>query len=174
MGVLKAADFYYGAFLSALLNYAGKKPSLFDEIPKGKDRRIYRLTTQNSPQEYIIYTKYVNIQKNKSTDVRHWIFGFSSEELQKIIDLKQQGYDIKFAFICVQEDLKGCELAVVDYNRVLKCIGIEKGIKKTSYRINIKAFGKKHGLRMYGSGLSDKTDGRDTMLKLDRDALKDL
>lgn len=31
MGVLKVADFYYGAFLSALLNFGKKKPSLFDK-----------------------------------------------------------------------------------------------------------------------------------------------
>lgn len=45
MSVLKIADFYYGAFLSALLNYAGKKPSLFDQ---SSSRRIYRLTTDNT------------------------------------------------------------------------------------------------------------------------------
>ena len=31
MGVLTIADFHYGAFLSALLNYGKKKPSLFDK-----------------------------------------------------------------------------------------------------------------------------------------------
>ncbi len=57
MSVLKIADFYYGAFLSALLNYAGKKPSLFDQ---SSSRRIYRLTTDNTPKDYMIYTKLVD------------------------------------------------------------------------------------------------------------------
>ena len=30
-----------------------------------------------------------------------------------------------------------------------------------AYRINIKAYNKKHGLRMYGSGRSDKINGKD-------------
>lgn len=177
MGVLQACDFYYGAFLSALLNYAGKKPSLFDGVPQEKNRRVYCLTTQNSHQDYIIYTKYVKNNKNKKADLRHWIFTFTPEELQKTIVLKEQGYNLKFAFICAQEDLKDykdCELALVDYKDVLECTGIKKGIKGKSYRINIKALNGKHGLRMYGSGRNDKIDGRDNTVPVRRDALKDL
>lgn len=171
MGVLKPADFYYGAFLSALLNYAGKKPSLFDQSPS---RRIYRLTTQNSSCDYMIYTKYVNARENKCEDFDHWIFSFSAEEIQKMIELNQQGFSVKFAFICAQKDLKDCELALVDYKDVMDCIGLDKGIKASTYRINIKAIEGRHGLRMYGSGRSDKVRGQDNTIKVPRDALKDL
>ena len=171
MGVLKPADFYYGAFLSALLNYADKKPSLFDPSPS---RRIYRLTTEHSIQDYMIYTKYVNVRENKSDDFGHWIFSFSADEIQKMIDLDKQGFTVKFALICAKKDLKDCELALVDYEDVMDCIGLSKGIKASTYRINIKAIDGKHGLRMYGSGRSDKIHGRDNTLKVPRDALKDL
>lgn len=66
MSVLKIADFYYGAFLSALLNYAGKKPSLFDQ---SSSRRIYRLTTDNTPKDYMIYTKYVLARKTSQMNL---------------------------------------------------------------------------------------------------------
>lgn len=173
MSVLKVADFYYGAFLSALLNYAGKKPSLFDEIPKSNDRRIYRLTTQNNPRDYIIYTKYVAERKNKNDEFAHWIFPFSQEEIQKLAEFETLNYNVMFAFICVKSDLKDCELALVDYKDVMDCIGVKQGIKG-KYRINIKAINGKHGLRMYGSGRSDKVHGQDNTLRVPRDSLKNL
>ena len=57
MSVLKVADFYYGAFLSALLNYGKKKSSLFDRAANKDSRRIYCLTTENSTEDYIILRK---------------------------------------------------------------------------------------------------------------------
>ena len=51
---LKTFDFYYGAFLSALLNYGKQKPSLFD-VPPTDSRRVYRLTTENTANDYIIF-----------------------------------------------------------------------------------------------------------------------
>ena len=39
MCMLKISDFYYGSFLSALMNTAGKKPSLFDRT-ENDSRRI--------------------------------------------------------------------------------------------------------------------------------------
>lgn len=44
---LKETDYYYGAFLSALLNTPGGRPSLFDEI---NSRRIYRFETNNNEE----------------------------------------------------------------------------------------------------------------------------
>ena len=66
---LKAADFYYGAFLSALLNTPGGRPSLFDETGS---RRIYRLETNNNGECYY-FAKYVAAQKNKTETFNHWI-----------------------------------------------------------------------------------------------------
>lgn len=134
MSVLKIADFYYGAFLSALLNYAGKKPSLFDQ---SSSRRIYRLTTDNTPKDYMIYTKYVLARKNKSDEFDHWIFQFTEEEIQKLISMQKESQNVQLALICVKEGLKDSEIALVDYNMAMDCMGIGTGIK--SYRINIKA-----------------------------------
>lgn len=169
MSVLKVADFYYGAFLSALLNYAGKKPSLFDQ---SSSRRIYRLTTDNTPKDYMIYTKYVLARKNKSDEFDHWIFQFTEEEIQKLISMQEESQNVQLALICVKEGLKDSEIALVDYNMAMDCMGIGTGIK--SYRINIKAVDNKHGLRMYGSGRSDRLSGKDNTVKVPRDAMKSL
>ena len=59
---LKVADFHYGAFLSALLNTPGGRPSLFDETGS---RRIYRLETNNNSECYF-YAKYVKDTKHKN------------------------------------------------------------------------------------------------------------
>ena len=162
MSVLKAADFYYGAFLSALLNYAGKRPSLFGPPPHTDSRRIYCLTTDNSKQDYLIYTKYGTARKSKTERKDHWLFPF-----------QQQSGNTCVALICLKEDLKDCELAFLRYDVAADCLGIDE--KKSSYRINVIAIDNKHGLRVYGSGRERKTpDGKDNMLSVLRDTLKEL
>lgn len=170
MSVLKAADFYYGAFLSALLNYAGKRPSLFDNS-KTDSRRIYRLTTDKSKSDYLIYTKYTTARKNKADNKDHWIFPFTTLEIEKLMELQSQSQNACVALICVKDGLKDSELAFLDYASAEDCLGIGKGVG--SYRINVVAIDNKHGLRVYGSGRDRKTTtGADNMLVVSRDALK--
>ena len=59
---LKNTDFYYGAFLSALLNNPNGRPSLFDET---NSRRIYCLETNNNGECYF-FAKYVTARKSAS------------------------------------------------------------------------------------------------------------
>lgn len=173
MSVLKAADFYYGAFLSALLNYAGKRPSLFGPPPHTDSRRIYCLTTDNSKQDYLIYTKYGTARKSKTERKDHWLFPFTQAEVDKLVELQQQSGNACVALICLKEDLKDCELAFLRYDVAADCLGINE--KKSSYRINVIAIDNKHGLRVYGSGRERKTpDGKDNMFNVPRDALKEL
>jgi hypothetical protein len=169
MAMLKAADFYYGAFLSALLNYAGKKPSLFDET---ESRRIYKITTQNSTKDYIVFTKAVNEKKNKSNNFRHWSFRFTQDEVDTLQRLNLEFGNVKLSLICFTDDLSDGEIAFIDYSDAIECMGVTKNI--TPYRINIKVIKNKSGLRMYGSGRSDILDGKDNTIHLSRNALKDL
>lgn len=172
MSVLKAADFYYGAFLSALLNYAGKKPSLFDN-PQTDSRRIYCLTTDKCKQDYLIYTKYGTVRKSKAEAKDHWIFPFTQAEVDKLVELQRQSGNTCVALICLKDDLKDCELAFLRYDIAADCLGI--GRNNSSYRINVIAIDNKHGLRVYGSGRDRKTaDGKDNLLNIPRDTLKEL
>lgn len=172
MSVLKPADFYYGAFLSALLNYAGKKPSLFDSSTTDS-RRIYCLTTDKSKQDYLIYTKYGTVRKSKTEKKGYWSFTFTQYEVDKIVELQQQSGNACVALICLKEELKDCELAFLRYDVAADCLGISE--RKSSYRINVIAIDNKHGLRVYGSGRVRKNpDGKDNMVNVPRDALKEL
>lgn len=172
MSVLKPVDFYYGAFLSALLNYAGKKPSLFD-APTTESRRIYCLTTDNSTKDYLIYTKHGSVRKSKTGKKDHWIFPFTQAEVDKFVELQQQSGNACVALICLKEELKDCELAFLRYDDAADCLGIDE--KRSTYRINVVALDNKHGLRVYGSGRDRRTpDGKDNMLNVARDALKEL
>ena len=167
--MLKTTDFYYGAFLSVLLNYANKKPSLFD---KTDSRRIYRITTENSKKDYMIFTKAVNEQKNKANTFHHWIFNFTNDEIITLQKLHNEYGNVKVSLICFTDELKDGEVALIDYDQAMECMGVTKNI--VPYRLNIKAVGGKHGLKMYGSGRSDKLDGKDNTISLQRNALKAL
>ena len=165
---LKAADFYYGAFLSALLNTPGGRPSLFDETDS---RRIYCLETNNN-EECFLFAKYVKDRKNKTDRFSHWIFNFTDSEIEKLQELRAEKGNVKLVLICVKEGFSDSELAIVDYNEAIDCLGVHCGIK--AYRINVKAIENKHGLRIYGSGRSDKVDGKDNTLRVSRKELTQL
>ena len=96
----------------------------------------------------------------------------TEEEIQKLISMQKESQNVQLALICVKEGLKDSEISLVDYNMAMDCMGIDTGIK--SYRINIKAVDNKHGLRMYGSGRSDRLNGKDNTVKVPRDAMKSL
>ena len=165
---LKVQDFYYGAFLSALLNTTGSRPVLFDETGS---RRIYCLETDNMGECYV-FTKFVTQKKADAQKRWRWTFLFSPAEVEKIQELHQRKANVKLALICAKEGFAESELAVVDYNDAMDCLGIDKGVK--TYRISIKTMDNQHGLRMYGSGRSDKFQGRDNTLKVTRKALEEL
>lgn len=165
---LKVADFYYGAFLSALLNTPGGRPSLFDDTGS---RRIYRLETKNNEECYFL-VKYVTDLKNKNDTFNHWVFIFNPVEIKRLQELHREKGDVKLVLICVKEGFADSELAIISYEDAMDCLGIDAGVK--SYRINIKSYSKKHGLRMYGSGRSDKLNGKDNTLKVTRQELATL
>lgn len=165
---LRMNDFYYGAFLSALLNTSGSRPVLFDETGS---RRIYLLETNNAGECYV-FAKYVT---GKGADAKNrwlWTFNFTDAEVLRIQELYQVKGNVKLALICVKDGFADSELAVINYEEAMDCMGVEKGVK--NLRINIKTTGGQHGLRMYGSGRSDKINGKDNTLVVTRKALEEL
>lgn len=166
---LRALDFYYGAFLSALLNTSGNRPVLFEETGS---RRIYRMETNNMSECYI-FSKFVTKKEADAKGRWNWTFNFTDAEIVKIQSLYQKSGNVKLALICVKEGLVDSELAVIDYNEAMDCLGVNIGVKRC--RINIKTpEGKDYGLRMYGSGRSDKLHGKDNTLRVTRKILETL
>lgn len=71
--------------------------------------------------------------------------------------------------IWVKEGFSDSELATINYEDAMDCLGVETGVK--TYRINTNAYSKKHALRMYGSGCSDKLNGKDNTIKVTQQEL---
>lgn len=166
---LRAVDFYYGAFLSALLNTSGRRPVLFEETAS---LRIYRMETNNMRDCYVI-TKFVTRKEADAKGRWNWGFNFTDAEIERVQSLYQKSNNVKLALICVKEGLAESEIVVVDYVEAMDCLGVGIGVK--SYRINIKTpEGKEYGLRMYGSGRSDKLQGKDNTLRVTRKTLQEL
>ena len=92
-------------------------------------------------------------------------------EIEKIVELNKGGECLKLALICVSnESLQKSEIALIDYPTAVKCLGIDFNIN--TFRITVKTQTGKHGLKVYGSGHSDKLNGKDNTFVVNRNALK--
>ncbi|NUK29314.1 hypothetical protein HT574_04105 [Parageobacillus sp. VR-IP] len=172
MATIYKRDYFYGALLFALVN-GGLTPALFEK--PSDNRQIYEVTTnQNS---YIIYTKY-NTSPTGSKDFT-WSFPFSDNELEEIIKIYHENNKKKefiFAFICGQKQLSGYNqvIAIVYWDEFLECVDIEKEQIRGTARLSVKAVKGSPWLRIYGSKRADMLDGKDNMIKIERDRLADL
>lgn len=97
------------------------------------------------------------------------MFNFNPVEIKRLQNLYRVKGNVKVVLICVKEGFADSELAIINYEDAMDCLGVDAGVK--AHRINIKAYNKKHGLRMYGSGRSDKLNGKDNTLKVTRQEL---
>ncbi|MCA1180449.1 hypothetical protein MH050_09320 [Bacillus licheniformis] len=142
--MLAKADFYYGAFLSQLVN-SGFAPAIFENSEK---RRIYKLSTNYG--DYKVYTKYVSKQSNKGQN-RMWHFPFNLDEVNNI----QQDQSINmFAFICGVEDLVNSEIVILSREEFNQCIGV--GFKTENRRVSVKSEKGAWNHLVYGTGIELK------------------
>ncbi len=172
MSMVKKADYYYGAFLSSLLNSAGKKPSLF-ERSENDSRRIYVVNTENSSNPYVIFAKYASKGRSNDKGSCSWTFVFSDNEISRLTDLSKDRYAVRIALICAEEDLRGGEIALLTFGELDDCLGLTLGTAG-SRSVVVKRMERKHGLCLYGSGRAEQVDGRDNTLTIRRDAMNSL
>jgi len=171
MGILKTSDFYYGAFLSALLNTAGKKPTLIDRDEKSDSRRVYRLTTDSGTEDCTIFAKYLSTPTSSTIDGnQRWCFQFTNAEISTFQELYASNSNLKFVFICGNSPFHKSEIALIDYSQTVECLGLSL----RSHNINIIQMPNKHHLRIYGSGHDDKVKGSDNTIKISRRAIYQL
>ena len=171
MCMLKISDFYYGSFLSALMNTAGKKPSLFDRT-ENDSRRIYRVTTDGNPQDCVVYAKYLSRPSNITQDGarRRWSFQFSDAEMTILKELRAKNPRVKLALICgdMQKDAPGNgELALLDYGQAMDCLGEEM----QDHTVSVLRLARNRGLRVYGTGRDEKVNGKDNTIRIGRGEL---
>lgn len=144
--MLKKADFFYGAFLSKLVN-SGFAPAI---IENGDSRRIYKLATNYG--DYKVYTKYASKQANKGED-KLWNFTLTPEELNNIY---QDESINMFAFICGVEGMANSEVAILNRDQFRQCIGI--GYKTENRRVSILSEKGTWNYLVYGTGIELKVD----------------
>ncbi|GED18939.1 hypothetical protein [Kurthia gibsonii] len=146
--MLAKVDFYYGAFLSQLVN-SGFAPAIIENSDK---RRIYKLATDYG--DFKVYTKYVSKQANKGQN-KLWHFPFNTDELNNI--LQDESINM-FAFICGVADLVNSEIAILNREQFNECIGI--GFKTENRRVSVKSEKGARNYLIYGTGLELKVDAQ--------------
>jgi len=162
MPVFTKADFYYGAFLSLLIN-RDLNPVLIDNDRDLKRRRYSVITNIDSFEFYCKYSTSPSINKTR------WDFPFSPNETDVLIDLVTNGVDLTFAFICYDKNEKAQELAIVSLNEFLQCVELNT-YKDSTPRFSLVT--RKHSpyIFIYGNKLSDnnalaiKRNGLDALL----------
>lgn len=161
---INKADFYYGSFLTKIIDN-GNKPAL---ISKDNGRGIYKLTTDK--KEYIVYIKYATNRNKKHT---RWAFNYTDENIEEIETYINDDEIILFAYICTYRDLKNSEIAIAIIEELKQCIDPQCK-KNKSNRVTI--YKKPHSpvLRMYGTKLADIKDGEDNTVHLSRNRINEL
>ena len=157
------SDFYYGSFLSQLINN-GKTPA----IVESEDRRsIYSLTTDKG--NYTIYSKYVSTPRGRDNSCL-WNFIFTKDEVEAIKHYKDNGRKFLFALICGKKRLQESEFAVLTLDEARDCLGFN--YTTDTYRLTIKYEKRRKGLGLYGTSRSDRNhDGSDNTLRISREVL---
>lgn len=122
---LTKSDYYFGAFLSYMLNY-GVSPILLEK--PGETRRVYSLMTEQISCD--LFVKYA-VQTNpayKGTQYL-WHFNFSKREKEEIKNMKQAGKNMRFVFICsagVDRDYNKSEIVFANLDEVEACLDLNR------------------------------------------------
>ncbi len=159
------ADFYYGAFLSVLVNN-GINPAIVENGPK---RNIYAIATDKG--DYKIYTKYV---VNKDPKDTLWNVMFSTAEIQEINALTSKE-KLMFAFICAFKKVKSnnTEIALLNVDEIKECIDLNCKIN-SHFRISIRKIKHSPNLWVYGTHRACKRSGKDNTIKIPRKRILEL
>lgn len=124
MSIVRTADFYYGAALSALFNNSNKKISVA-LIMSDENRQLYNLTTDDS--ECRLFIKYRSGKTNtKTEDYYSWSFSLTDSDKNEIQTLVDEGNNLVLALVCGVEGLTDSELALLDKDETQQLIKLRK------------------------------------------------
>ena len=154
------SDFYYGAFLSVLINN-GINPAI---VELGDKRNIYDISTDRG--DYRTYTKYVVNSKPKDKLWNVIITKSEANEMNKLL---------LFVIICAHKQVKtnNTEIAVLYPKELKECIDLDCGINK-NLRLSIRKVKHSPNLYIYGTHRADKVAGRDNTIKIPRKSILEL
>ena len=145
---IAATDQYYGALLSVMCN-EGKAPMRLDREGERGAHRVYGLVGEDGRDRgHSLFAKYVRAADNMREGYDRWTFYFSEAEVDALMRLRERGRRVWAALICWKG--KGGEVALLDCDQVLDCLGVSIGARSKS--VTIQRFAGKRGLRAYGTG----------------------
>lgn len=157
------ADFYYGAFLSVLVNN-GINPAI---VGIGDKRNIYDVSTDNG--DYRMYTKYV---VNSNPKDKLWNLMITESEADEMNRLISENDSLLFIIICAYKQVRtnNTEIAALYPSELKSCIDLDCKINK-NLRLSMK-----HSLNLsiYGTHRADKIEGEDNTIKIPRRRILEL
>ncbi|GAA4654475.1 hypothetical protein GCM10023142_16130 [Anaerocolumna aminovalerica] len=135
MPKLKKSHFYYGAILDAIFQYnEDASPALI--LNDEDTRQAYKILTNTSRQECIVFFKYASQPKafNRNENYSSWLFTFSDDDKERIYNYYNNDHLPVFIYLlCSKKELKNSEIVVLKYDEFLKVednksitIGVEK------------------------------------------------
>ena len=161
---LTREDFFCGAFLSYLLNN-GIVPALFEERID-LNRKIYDFTTDKG--DFRVYVKFSENPASKSDQKNSsiWNFPFTENQIDELKNVKCDGRQMYFAFVCGKTALNKSEIAIIPDYTIFQCIDIGRNNKYKAQSIKIRYVKGHWDFDVYGTAKSDKVDGLDNTLKV--------
>ena len=111
MPSLKQQHFYYGAILSAIIEY-NPDTSLVLLQPSEESRNKYRIQTNTVKQECIIFFKHAFEKEDGS---RSWVYNFSDKDKEFLKECHKEKIPVFIYLLCAMKNLKDSEIAVLRY-----------------------------------------------------------
>ena len=128
-------QFYYGAILEAIFQYNDDASTTLISNDEEK-RQVYRVLTNTSNKECIVFFKYSRHPKTTTKGTYYsWLFSFSIND-KELINKYAEYYKLPIFIylLCGQPDLKDSEIVLLKYDEYLEVkenvsitIGLEKG-----------------------------------------------
>lgn len=78
MSKLHQYDFFYGAILNTIISQNPDACPTLLEI--GEEKSVYKVTTNSSEKDMIVFCKYATVKDNKSDNYKSWTFAFSDTD----------------------------------------------------------------------------------------------
>lgn len=113
MPKLHRYDFFYGAILNTILSRNPDAcPTL---IELNEEKSVYKITTNSSEKDMIIFCKYASNKDNKSDKYKSWLFAFSDSEKECINKYHDNNFPVLIFFLCMEPTLYSSEIVICTY-----------------------------------------------------------
>lgn len=160
MKKLRQYHFWYGAILNAIFECNEDAiPTLLEATDK---RGVYKIITNTSKKEYVVFCKHAFQKDNKSQTYDSWIFKFSDEDKACLKKYYDENYPVFIYFLCAVDNLKESEIAICTYEEFSvvqdkKTITIGREKNKSYFNLHTEKQ-RKTGIHLDRSRIEQKSD----------------